>query len=97
MSALSRAAKGLPWYVTQIGARIEYRFQPTPPRNGTEALDGVDHKLDRLIHLYFLNRGILVTPFHNMLLISPETTPEDVDRHTAIFTECAGDLTGRAA
>lgn len=91
------ADQGLPWYVTQIGARIEYRFQPTPPRNGTEALDGVDHKLDRLIHLYFLNRGILVTPFHNMLLISPETTVADVDRHTAIFTECAGDLTGRAA
>ena len=91
------AARGLPWYVTQIGARIEYRFQPSPPRNGTEALEGVDHKLDRLIHLYFLNRGILVTPFHNMLLISPETTAADVDRHTAIFTECVGALTGRAA
>ena len=52
------AAHGLPWYVTQIGARIEYRFQPSPPRNGTQALDGVDSKLDRLIHLYFLNRGI---------------------------------------
>ena len=80
-----------------LGARIEYRFQPNPPRNGTEALDGVDHKLDRLIHLYFLNRAILVTPFHNMLLISPETTAENVDRHTAIFTECAGALTGRGA
>ena len=91
------AAHGLSWYVTQIGARIEYRFQPNPPRNGTEALDGVDHKLDRLIHLYFLNRGILVTPFHNMLLISPETTAENVDRHTAIFTECAGALTRRGA
>ncbi len=91
------AARGLPWCVTQIGARIEYRFQPSPPRNGTEALGGVDHKLDRLIHLYFLNRGILVTPFHNMLLISPETTAADVDRHTAIFTECVGALTGRAA
>lgn len=63
----------------------------------TEALEGVDRKLDRLIHLYFLNRGILVTPFHNMLLISPETTAEDVDRHTAILAECAGDLTGNAA
>jgi glutamate-1-semialdehyde 2,1-aminomutase len=87
------ADQGLPWYVTQIGARVEYRFQSSPPRNGTEALDGVDP----LIHLYFLNRGILVTPFHNMLLISPETMAEDVDRHTAIFTECAGALTGRGA
>jgi glutamate-1-semialdehyde 2,1-aminomutase len=91
------SAHGLPWYVTQIGARVEYRFQPRPPRNGTDALNGVDHRLDRLIHLYFLNRGILVTPFHNMLLISPDTMAEDVDRHTAIFAECAGDLTGRAA
>lgn len=91
------AAHDLPWYATQIGARVEYRFQPTPPRNGTEALDGVDSALDRLIHLYFLNRGILVTPFHNMLLVSPETMAADVDRHTAVFAECAGDLTGRAA
>jgi glutamate-1-semialdehyde 2,1-aminomutase len=92
----SIARHGLPWYVTQIGARVEYRFQPKPPRNGTEALDGVDHALDRLIHLYFLNRGVLVTPFHNMLLISPETTAEDVDLHTAIFDQCAGALAGSA-
>ncbi len=91
------AAHRLPWYVTQLGARVEYRFQPTPPRNGTEALDGVDPALDRLIHLFFLNRGILVTPFHNMLLISPETTAGDVDRHTAVFASCAGELTGRGA
>jgi len=63
----------------------------------TEALKEVDRKLDRLIHLYFLNRGILVTPFHNMLLISPEATADDVDRHNTIFAECAGELTGRAA
>jgi glutamate-1-semialdehyde 2,1-aminomutase len=88
---------GLPWYVTQIGARVEYRFQPRPPRNGTEALQGVDHGLDRLIHLYFLNRGILVTPFHNMLLISPETTADDVDRHNAVFASCADELARRAA
>lgn len=68
-----------------------------PPRNGREALEGVDRKLDRLIHLFFLNRGILVTPFHNMLLISPETRADDVDRHNTIFAECAGQLTGRAA
>jgi len=55
--------------VARIGAGAECRFQPNPPRNGSEALEGVDCKLDGLIHLYFLNRGILVTPFHNMLLI----------------------------
>ncbi len=87
----------LPWYVTQLGARVEYRFQPRQPRNGTEALAGVDHDLDRLIHLYFLNRGVLVTPFHNMLLISPDTTADDVDRHNAVFAACAGELTGCAA
>lgn len=90
------AAHGLPWYVTQIGARVEYRFQPVPPRNGTEALEGVDGRLDRLIHLFFMNRGILVTPFHNMLLVSPETTEEDVDRHTAVFNECVAVLMGGA-
>jgi glutamate-1-semialdehyde 2,1-aminomutase len=91
------ADHGLPWYVTQIGTRVEYRFQPRPPRNGTEALEGVEHRLDRLIHLYFLNRGVLVTPFHNMLLVSPETTAADVDRHTAIINECVAALTGAAA
>lgn len=90
------AEHGLRWYVTQIGARVEYRFQPRPPRNGTEALEGVDSRLDRLIHLFFMNRGVLVTPFHNMLLVSPETTAEDVDRHTAIFNECVAALTGAA-
>jgi glutamate-1-semialdehyde 2,1-aminomutase len=89
------AEHGLPWYVTQIGARVEYRFMPQAPRNGTEALEGVDHELDRLIHLWFLNRGILVTPFHNMLLISPETTAADVDRHNTVFEECAAALTGQ--
>jgi len=64
-----------------------------------EALEGVDRILDRLIHLCFLNCGILVTPLHNMLLISPEATADDVDRHNIIiiFAECAGDLTGNAA
>jgi glutamate-1-semialdehyde aminotransferase len=87
-------AHGLPWYVTQIGARVEYRFQPQTPRNGTEALAGVDSRLDRLIHLFFMNRGVLVASFHNMLLVSPETTAEDVDRQTAIFNECVAALSG---
>ncbi|NQV47033.1 MAG: aspartate aminotransferase family protein [Rhodospirillaceae bacterium] len=82
----------LDWYVTRIGARVEYRFQPTAPKNGSEALLGKDGELDRFIHLYFLNRGILVTPMHNMLLTSPKTTAEHVDRHTTVFNECVGEL-----
>jgi glutamate-1-semialdehyde 2,1-aminomutase len=61
---------------------------------GSDAAAGADHLLDRLIHLYCLNRGILLTPFHNMALMSPATTDEDVDRHTEVFSEAARELTG---
>ena len=81
---------GLPWHVVRLGVRIEYRFQPNVPRNGAEA--GKDSELDRLVHLYMLNRGILLTPFHNMALISPSMTPRDVDRHTRALADCADDL-----
>jgi glutamate-1-semialdehyde 2,1-aminomutase len=83
---------GLPWHVTRLGCRVEYLFRPERPRNGTEAAAGGDPLLDRLIHLYALNRGILLTPFHNMALMSPVTTEEDVDTHTAVFDEAAGEL-----
>ena len=46
------------------------------------------------IHLYALNRGILLTPFHNMALMSPATTEADVDRHTEVFAEAARELAG---
>ena len=65
------------------------------PVTGSDAAAGGDHLLDRLIHLYALNRGILLTPFHNMALMSPATTEEDVDLHTAVFGEIAGELTDR--
>jgi glutamate-1-semialdehyde 2,1-aminomutase len=83
---------GLPWHVTRLGCRVEYLFRREPPRNGSEAAAGGDTKLDRLIHLYALNRGILLTPFHNMALMSPATTESDVDTHTAVFTEAAREL-----
>ena len=79
------AAHGLPWHVTRLGCRVEYLFRPDRPRTGSEAAAGGDALLDRLIHLYALNRGILLTPFHNMALMSPATTDEDVDRHTDVF------------
>ncbi len=78
----------LPWYVTRLGARVEYRFQPTPPRNASEAELGADPELKRLIHLFCLNRGLLLTPFHNMALISPATSEGDVDLHTRVVREC---------
>jgi glutamate-1-semialdehyde 2,1-aminomutase len=77
----------LPWIVKRLGNRSEYWFRPTPPKNGGQAAAAIDHELDRYMHLFALNRGILMTPFHNMALISPETTQEDVDYHTKVFRE----------
>jgi glutamate-1-semialdehyde 2,1-aminomutase len=77
----------LPWIVKRLGNRSEYWFRPTPPKNGGEAFATIDHDLDRYMHLFALNRGILMTPFHNMALILPETTQADVDYHTRAFRE----------
>ncbi len=82
----------LPWHVTRLGARVEYLFRAERPVNGSEAAAGGDHLLDRLIHLYALNRGILLTPFHNMALMSPATTEADVDLHTEVFGEAVREL-----
>jgi glutamate-1-semialdehyde 2,1-aminomutase len=84
----------LPWHVTRLGCRVEYLFRPERPVTGSDAAAGGDHLLDRLIHLYALNRGVLLTPFHNMALMSPATTEEDVGLHTEVFGELAGELTG---
>ena len=82
----------LPWHVTRVGCRVEYLFRPNPARNGSEALAGQDPDLDPFIHLFMLNRGLLLTPFHNMALISPETTQAQVDRHTEVFEEAVHNL-----
>ena len=71
----------LPWHVTRVGCRVEYLFRPNPAQNGSEALAGQDPDLDPFIHLFMLNRGILLTPFHNMALIA------QVRRHTEVFEE----------
>jgi glutamate-1-semialdehyde 2,1-aminomutase len=78
---------GLPWHVTRLGCRAEYWYSPRPPKNGGEAAAAIDHELDRYMHLAALNRGILVTPFHCMQLMAPQTTAADVDRHTEVFRE----------
>ena len=85
---------GVPWHVARLGVRIEYHFCPTAPRNGTEAEAARDSELEKLLHLMLLNRGILMTPFHNMALIAPSTTGKDVDRHTEAFGECVDALVG---
>lgn len=84
---------GLPWQATRLGCRVEYMFSPTAPRNGGEAAAAFDTPLDSLLHLYMLNRGVLMTPFHMMALMSPATTESDVDAHTAALREFAGELT----
>ncbi len=76
-----------PWHVTRLGCRVEYAFRASPPRNGSEAAASTDRDLDRFMHLHALNRGILMTPFHNMALMCPDTTEADVDQHTRAFGE----------
>ena len=84
----------LPWTVTRLGCRAEYLFAPQTPRNGTEAHDAMDFELERFMHLYAMNRGILLTPFHNMALMSPVTSKEDIDQHTKVFRDAAKELVG---
>ena len=86
----------LPWHVTRLGCRVEYLFRPDRPRTGSEAAAGGDPLLDRLIHLWALNRGILLTPFHNMALMSPATSEADVDRHTEVFAEATAAIAAHA-
>jgi glutamate-1-semialdehyde 2,1-aminomutase len=87
-------ARQLPWHVTRLGCRVEYAFSAEQPVNGAQAAAAQDRELDRFLHLHALNRGVLMTPFHNMALISPATTEEDVDRHTEAFAAAAQDLFG---
>ncbi len=85
------ADAGLPWHVQQLGCRAEYWYCP-PPRNGAEAAAAVDAELDRFMHLWAVNRGILLTPFHNMALLSPHHSLADVELHTTVFREAVAAL-----
>ena len=82
----------LPWCVTQVGARCEFQFGPLPPANGSQAAALFDAELESLVHLALLNRGVMITPFHNMLLCSPATTQADVQRLLAAFDEVLAQL-----
>jgi len=87
-------SRGLPWSVVQLGARAEYRFCQDPPASGGESHAAADEALDEYLHLYLANRGVLITPFHNMALMSPATTDADVDVHTDLFAAAADELLG---
>jgi glutamate-1-semialdehyde 2,1-aminomutase len=82
----------LPWHVNRLGARGEYLFQRSAPRTGGEAARAGDFELEQYIHLRLLNDGILLTPFHNMALMSPYTSKSDVEAHTAAFRAMCQDL-----
>ena len=77
--------RSLPWCITQLGARIEFQFCAAPPRTGREAEAAFDAPLERYLHLSMLNRGVLVTPFHNMMLVCPDTARGDADALVAAF------------
>jgi glutamate-1-semialdehyde 2,1-aminomutase len=87
-------AHRLPWSVRRLGARTEYRFTSPAPRTGTESAAASDPELEDFLHLYLANRGILLTPFHNMALMCPDTTEQDVDTHTEVFAAALTELAG---
>jgi glutamate-1-semialdehyde 2,1-aminomutase len=87
-------SRRVPWNIVQLGARAEYRFCPQPPRTGGESAAAHDGELDAYMHVYLMNRGVLITPFHNMALMCPDTVEADVDRHTEVFAEAVDDLVG---
>ncbi len=87
------AKHDLPWHVQRLGCRAEYWFCP-PPRDGAAAAAAVDDELEGFMHLWALNRGVLLTPFHNMSLFSPHHSEADVDRHTEVFDEAVEALLG---
>ncbi|RRJ85077.1 aspartate aminotransferase family protein [Aestuariirhabdus litorea] len=82
----------LQWSVTQLGARCEFQFCPTPPKTGAQAEAAFHDELQMALHLYLINRGILITPFHNMTLCCPDTSREDVARLIETLDQGIGEL-----
>ncbi|WP_026873136.1 aspartate aminotransferase family protein [Inquilinus limosus] len=90
------ARHGLAWHVTQIGARVEFHFTPTPYRTGGEAAAAMQPDLEQFVNLFLINRGVLIAPFHNMMLASPATTDQQIARFHDAFDACAAALAGHA-
>lgn len=85
-------ARGLPWHVANVGARAEFVCASERPKNGTEAQAAMHPRLELAIHLYLLNRGFIIAPFHNMTLVSPATSADQVDRLVAAVDGCMAEL-----
>jgi glutamate-1-semialdehyde 2,1-aminomutase len=91
------AQHALPWHVAQLGARVETMYAPEPPRNAADVRRGRDGPLESLLHVYFMNRGVLITPFHSMLLMCPATSGEDTARYLAVLRGFCGELAAHCA
>jgi glutamate-1-semialdehyde 2,1-aminomutase len=89
------AALNLPWHVARVGARLEFGFGP-PPRDGAGSERQAWPEVEHAIHLHLLNRGVLLTPFHNMILCSPVTTTAHADQLLAALHDCLREIGGRA-
>ena len=82
----------LPWHVTRVGARVEFMCVSKPPKNGFEASQVIHMPIDEAVHHYLLNRGVVITPFHNMMLVCPATTQAHVDKLTTSLDQCISEL-----
>lgn len=91
------AHHGLAWQVVRVGLRAEIVTAPNLPRNGTEALIYAHSDVEHALHLYCLNRGVVITPFHNMMLVCPETRMSDVDTLLSVMDTGMAELSGKAA
>jgi glutamate-1-semialdehyde 2,1-aminomutase len=85
-------ARGLAWSVTQIGSRCEFQFCPVPPRTGRQAEAAFHDDLEKCLHLGLMNRGVMITPFHNMMLVCPQTSNADIDRLTQALSDMIDEL-----
>ncbi|MDK9695197.1 MAG: aspartate aminotransferase family protein [Siculibacillus sp.] len=88
------ARRRMPWVVTRVGARVEFMLSPTRPRDGGEAGRIGDAEIEGALRLHLIERGVIITPFHNMMLIAPTTTRADVDRLVSALDEALAELTG---
>ncbi|HEX5645010.1 MAG TPA: aspartate aminotransferase family protein [Erythrobacter sp.] len=84
---------GLPWPVLHVGARIEFLCAEAAPRNGTEARAAMNGPIEHAIHLFLTNRGVLIAPFHNMMLVCPQTSDAQVGRLATALDQCLRKLT----
>ena len=81
-----------PWNISRMGARLELQFCQNPPTNAADARAAQNNTIESAIHLYLLNRGVLLTPFHNMMLVCPATTIDDVSKLVNVFNDCITEL-----